>query len=211
MPALKIAILGAECTGKTQLAQALSTQLQANYPDVVWVAEYLREWCEQHGRTPRSAEQAHISQTQMERVLSAANATLVISDTTPLMTAVYSDVLLGDSSLYAQALLQHSAFGLTLVTALDLPWVADGIQRDGIETRAQVQQRLRAVLVENGIGHSMVYGTGEARTQNALQAIRYAMGEPPPGNAAKPWRWPCEKCSDPQCEHLLFRDLLDRA
>ncbi len=208
---MKIAILGAECTGKTTLAKALSFQLQAEFPRVVWVPEYLREWCELHDRTPRAHEQAHIAETQMARVQAHAEDTVVLSDTTPLMTAVYSDVVLGDASLYAQAAEQHGAFGLTLVTALDLPWMADGLQRDGLAMRSKVHQRLRAVLLEYSIGFSMVYGSGESRTHNALQAIRYALGAPRPAGARSNWKWPCEKCSDPQCEHRLFSDLLGRA
>jgi nicotinamide riboside kinase len=211
MAAMKIAILGAECTGKTQLAQSLSAQLQTEYPRTVWVAEYLREWCDTHGRTPRAYEQAPIAQVQMDRVLAHAANAVVLADTAPLMTAVYSDVVLGDRSLYPLAAEQHRAFGLTLVTALDLPWKPDGLQRDGVAMRAQVNQRLREVLVQYGIGFSMVYGTGEARTQNALQVIRYALGAPRPSSARSNWMWPCEKCSDPQCEHRLFSDLLGRA
>ena len=207
---MKIAILGAECTGKSTLALALSIQLQAEFSKAVWVPEYLREWCDTHGRTPRDHEQAHIAQAQMDRVVAHADEAVVLSDTAPLMTAVYSDVVLGDSSLYAQAVAHHRAFGLTLVTALDLPWVADGLQRDGMAMRAQVNQRLREVLEHYSIGFSMVYGTGKARTHNALQVIRYALGAPRPDSPRSNWKWPCEKCSDPECEHRLFSDLLQR-
>lgn len=221
---MKIAILGAECTGKTQLAQALASLLRAEHHSVGWVPEYLREWCEAHQRTPRADEQGPIAQVQMDRV-NARTETLLLCDTSPLMTAVYSDVLFGDLSLYAQALQAQRHFGLTLVTAPDLPWVADGLQRDGVATRDQVNARLRTVLAQYGVAFSMVYGTGAARTDQALQAIRYALGAPGPGSASSTqsthstrstrsvrsgWRWACEKCSDPQCEHRLFQDLAER-
>ena len=169
---MKIAILGAECTGKTQLAQALSEQLR--------------------------------------RVQAQPTAPLLLCDTTPLMTAIYSELLLGDASLYPQALQAQRSFDITLVTALDLPWVGDGIQRDGPDVRNRVDGHLRAVLQRHGIGYSMVYGTGEARAQCALQAIHYALGTPRPKSPRSAWSWPCEKCSDPDCEHRLFRDLSER-
>jgi nicotinamide riboside kinase len=205
---MKIAILGAECTGKTHLAQALVAQLQTEHPGTVWVSEYLREWCDAQQRTPEVHEQAPIAQVHMERIRAHGNATLLLCDTTPLMTAVYSDVLFGDQSLYPQALEDHRSFELTLVTGLDLPWVDDGFQRDGVVLRAHVNQRLCQVLQRHGIGYSSVYGTGHARTENALQAIRYALGLPRAGRARSNWSWPCEKCSDPQCEHRLFADLI---
>jgi nicotinamide riboside kinase len=205
---MKIAILGAECTGKTWLAQALAKQLAAQHPTTVWIPEYLREWCDTHGRTPRVDEQAHIAQVQLQRAQDQPAAAILLCDTTPLLTAVYSEVLFGDSSLYATALVQQRGFGLSLLTGLDLPWVADGIQRDGVAARAQVDRRLREVLLQNGIAFSTVYGRGEARTHNALQAIGYALGTPRSPGARSNWRWPCEKCSDPECEHRLFSALL---
>jgi nicotinamide riboside kinase len=205
---MRIAILGAECTGKTQLAQALFTHLKTTRPDVSRVAEYLREWCDACGRTPRADEQAHIAKMQMERILAQSAASIVLCDTTPLMTAIYSDVLLGDPSLLAPSLQLHRSFDLTLLTGLDIPWVGDGIQRDGVAVRAQVDQRLREVLQQNGIAYSTVYGTGEARTACAMQAIDYALGTPRADTASGHWKWNCEKCSDPDCEHRLFRDLL---
>ena len=207
---MKVAILGAECTGKTQLVQALSVLLQARHPDLVSIPEYLRSWCAQHGRTPLPHEQAAIALAQMEGLQQQA-ASLLLCDTTSLMTAVYSDVLFGDNSLYATALAQHQRFDLTLVTGLDLPWVADGLQRDGAAMRARVDQRLREVLRQHGLGYSMVLGSGEARTQCALQAIDYAQGRPRTDVAPGRWQWNCEKCSDPACEHQLFRALLKTA
>lgn len=208
---MKIAILGAECTGKTQLSLALATLLKPLHPDLVCVPEYLRSWCDTHQRTPRADEQSHIAQAQMQAVRAHPVASLLLSDTAPLLTAIYSDLLFGDSSLYASALANHSAFGLTLVTGLDLPWVADGIQRDGVAMRAQVHQRLCEVLRQHRIGFSMVYGHGEARSQAALQAIGHALGNPAPEAMRSRWKWPCEKCSDPECEHRLFSALLHKA
>jgi nicotinamide riboside kinase len=208
---MKVAILGAECTGKTQLTRSLARRLKPEHPNLVCVPEYLREWCDLNGRTPLADEQGFIAQVQMQRVHSHPMTTLVLADTTPLLTAIYSDLLFGDTSLYADAVEQHRAFGLTLVTGLDLPWVADGIQRDGVAMRAQVHQRLCEVLRQQGIGFSMVYGVGEARMQSALQAIRYALGQPPPDMHRGKWKWPCEKCSDPECEHRLFSALTQDA
>jgi hypothetical protein len=88
--------------------------------------------------------------------------------------------------------------------------MADGFQRDGVALRARVDQRLREVLLQHGIAFSMVYGTGVARSQSAMQAIGYALGKPPPNTQRSRWQWPCEKCSDPECEHRLFSALLPK-
>jgi nicotinamide riboside kinase len=48
--AARVAILGAESTGKSTLAEAL-----AMYYDTVWVPEYLREFVEVQGRVLRAS------------------------------------------------------------------------------------------------------------------------------------------------------------
>jgi nicotinamide riboside kinase len=203
--------LGAECTGKTRLARALATSLQLEYPGTVWVADYLQEWCDMQGRTPHSNEQAHIAQVQMARTNSHPAASIVLCDSAALMTAVDSDVLFDDPSLYALAVAQHRSFDLTLIAGLDLAWVSDGRQRDGAAMRARVDHRLREVLQRYQISFATVYGTGESRTNNAFQAIGHAMGNPGPDRPRSHWQWNCEKCSDPDCEHRLFSALLPKA
>jgi len=113
--------------------------------------------------------------------------------------------LLGDPSLYAFALAHHARYDLTLVMGLDLPWVADGIQRDGALVQAQVDARLRAVLQGHGIRFSVVYRHSLQRCESALQAIEQAkahvLGSPNPSSQGQTrWKWVCEKCSDAQCE-----------
>ncbi|MFZ8480597.1 AAA family ATPase, partial [Staphylococcus aureus] len=79
--------LGAECTGKSTLAAALARHCNAGL-----VSEYLREWCDAHGRTPLRHEQAHIAAEQAARIDAAARQhALVFCDTTPLITALCSE------------------------------------------------------------------------------------------------------------------------
>ena len=116
-----IALLGAESTGKTTLAAELQAALATPERRVGRVAEYLREFCDVHGRTPRRDEQRGIAQEQTRRIAeAAAQHDLVIADTTALMIAVYSDQVFGDTSLYAEALAAQAGHDLTLLTALDL-------------------------------------------------------------------------------------------
>jgi nicotinamide riboside kinase len=56
-----------------------------------------------------------------------------------------------------------------LLTGLDLPWVADGIQRDGPQARIAVDSRLRAVLDAQGIAYTAI--DGPQRLALAMQTI----------------------------------------
>ena len=95
----------------------------------------------------------------------------LVCDTTPLITAVYSDVLFGDTSLYAQAVHVQCDFHLNLLADTDLPWQADGIQRDGVAVQQQVDQRLRTVLLDYGLAYALVTGAGTARLACAMDAL----------------------------------------
>jgi len=138
-----LCLLGAECTGKTSLAQALAAALPA-----IWVPEYLRLFCDQQGRTPRPEEQAHIASQQQAletAALTQAQAqglNWVVCDTAPLLTAVYSDYVFGDDSLYPMARAAQQRYALTWLLQSDFPWQADGLQRDGAHARTAVQVML---------------------------------------------------------------------
>lgn len=207
-PAVKIAILGAESTGKTELSRALATHLLASGRDVTLVPEVLREWCDTNGRVPVATEQLSIAQEQARRV-DDATSEFVVSDTGPLMIAVYSHMLFDDESIYDMALTHQRAYDLTLVTGIDLPWVADGL-RDGPHAQEPTDRLLRAALARGGISYKVIYGNGPERLRNALLAMDTA-GNARPVTASwgkAGWSWSCDKCSDPECEHRLFTGLL---
>ena len=203
-----VAIVGAECTGKTTLSNELAQALAAEGRGVAVVPEYLREFCDRLQRTPRQDEQAHIAFEQARRIAAAAAThEMVVADTTALMIAVYSELVFGDLSLYADAEASHRRCDLTLLTAIDLPWQPDGLQRDGAHVRDPVDAKLRAALQRAGVAYGVVSGRGEERLANALKGVRHAMQAPSAEDesASNPrWQWSCDRCGDPNCErHLL--------
>lgn len=204
---MKIAILGAECSGKSTLSHALAAPLAAIYPEVNVIDEYLRTWCDRHGRPPQAHEQAHVAQTQAQRI-QAASAACVIADTTPLVTAVYSDVLFNDPTLYPEAIAFQRTLDATLVMGLDVEWVADGIQRDGLAIRQRIDTRLREILLAHQLPFASVYGQGPRRTEAALGALTHAdTKHHARQDTGPPWVWVCDTCSDADCEHRLFSRL----
>jgi len=167
----RICLIGAECTGKTVLAQQLAEMLGG-----VVVPEQLRDWCATHGRTPQAHEQAALMQAQihienqalalMDKGLNA----MVFCDTAPLLTAIYSQQYFADSSLLAAAHAHHQRYALTLWLQPDLPWVPDGLQRDGQAVQAAVHQ----LLAQHLASHAPVVpvaGIGPERLQAARVAL----------------------------------------
>lgn len=174
-PGFVVAVVGAECTGKSTLARQLCQALLAQGTRAVVVPEGLRTFSARMGRTPSADEQQAIADGQTHCIAqAAARYPVVIADTTALMTAVYSEQVFGDTSLYAQAVRDHKACALTLLAATDLPWHGDGHQRDGPAIRQSVDALLRRALERSGIPYAVVIGTGPARLRAALEALRRA-------------------------------------
>lgn len=217
-----LALLGAESTGKSTLAEQLTAGLNAQGVRTLSVPEVLRQWCEIHGRTPRQEEQAAIAQAQSEAIAEARRmpgVQWIIADTTALMTAVYSDLLFDDRSLYPEALEALREDTLIALTALDLPWVADGLQRDGAHVREPVDARVRQALTQAGLPFHVIHGQGADRSHHGLHLIlsRLRRQERSSGSATpaspedSPARWHCPWCADPESERRLFRQLRGKA
>jgi nicotinamide riboside kinase len=206
---MKIAILGAESTGKSTLCQALAKHFLEAGNQAFVIDEHLREWCATHMRTPQAHEQAAIAHEQTRRIHAMGGVT-VIADTTALMTAIYSDVLFQDSSLYPQGLEDIRRFHHVLVAATDLPWVADSHFRDSPDGQQAIHLRLQEVLRNHGITYSMVYGSGEQRLRAAIASVMPSLAaSDAESESYSRWMARCEKCSDASCEHRLFRQIAD--
>lgn len=214
---LTVTLLGGESTGKSCLAHALQRQLGEQGIPALLVPEHLRHWCEVQGRTPTATEQAALAAEQARQIDQAAASPghrVVIADTSPLLIAAYSEHYFNDFSLYEQGVTWQRRAGLTLLMGLDLPWVADGLFRDSAGARDAIDAALRRQLHAHQLPFQTIYGRGDARTRQALRAIGAALGQSlAPDDAAWPLGrrpWNCEKCSDPDCEHRLFTQLLQQ-
>lgn len=178
-PLLRIAILGTASSGKTTLAAAL-----AERHHTLWVPEYLREFVDTAGRVPVAADQIHIARTQLVREAAAAAAaaaasarTYLFCDTSPLMTAVYSRHYFGgiDAQLALLADAHARDYALTLVTAPDIPWIADGLQRESETVSITINRMLHEELSARGIPYVPISGSVEqrvAQADHALAALR---------------------------------------
>jgi HTH-type transcriptional regulator, transcriptional repressor of NAD biosynthesis genes len=215
-----VCLQGGESSGKTTLAFELHRWLSENHQlRVALVSEHLRAWCETHHRAPLAHEQTGIAAIQshmIEAARTSAGVQLVLSDTSALTVAAYSELYFNDRSLWSDALQSHRNVDATLMMGLDLPWVPDGLFRDGAAIRDKTDALLRHGLQAAGIAFHTVYGSGERRLHNALRALspllKPLLGHAPIATtdltvSGRPG-WVCEGCSDPECEQRLFTSLL---
>lgn len=167
----RIAILGAESSGKSTLAEALAKRY-----GTLWVPEYLREFVATRGRVPYETDQYPIARTQMERehALAAKADRFLFCDTTPLMTGLYSRVYWGRVDHQLSVLERVHDYAYTLVAAPDTPWEPDGLMRESEEVRQRVHRMVIAKLDEHRIPFVLVTGDLPQR----LRQVEDLLGAP---------------------------------
>ncbi len=69
-----------------------------------------------------------------------------------------------------------------------------------------IDEAFRGLLLRRGDAHSVVHADDDGWMNGVLRACRYA--NRPEHQTLR--RWACDACSDPDCEHRLFQDLLAR-
>lgn len=168
MTVARIAILGAESSGKSTLAAALAERY-----GTLWVPEYLREFVDTRQRVPFEADQVLIARTQLAREDEAAAraSQLLFCDTTPFMTALYSRFYWHRVDEELARLAARHAYAATFVAAPDTPWEADGLQRESAEIRDYVHGQVIGALEARGIAYSLLEGSVEARMERAAQVL----------------------------------------
>lgn len=169
----RVAILGAESSGKSILAETLASRYQT-----VWVPEYLREFVETHQRVPREEEQILIATTQLQREKAAEQRakTWLFCDTSPLMTAIYSRHYFQQADTALAQLEQDHTYDFTLVTAPDFPWSADGLQRESAAVRQHIHEELLGILDEREIPFLLVEGSLAERVEQVQFALSFLIG-----------------------------------
>lgn len=164
----RVTLIGAESTGKTTLAQALA----AHYGTVV-APEYGRTYTEEHGQDACSAADmlaiAH-GHLKLRRAAEMQAHRVLIEDTDPVVTAVWSDTLAGSRDPWFAAFDDYP--DLYLLCDTDLPWVRDGVRYFGDpDARQRFQDACERELIARGRAFVRVSGDAAQRLAIAVRAI----------------------------------------
>jgi HTH-type transcriptional regulator, transcriptional repressor of NAD biosynthesis genes len=172
--ARRIALVGAESTGKTTLVEAL-----ARHYGTIWVPEFGREYSErklaEHGMCEWSSEEfVTIAQTQCLWEDEAARhcSGLLICDTDAFATSIWHERYMGFRSPEVEAVAaRHRRPDLYLLSAVaEAPFVQDGT-RDGEDVRDWMHQRFIEALTADQRPYVLLTGTLETRLPQAMRAI----------------------------------------
>jgi NadR type nicotinamide-nucleotide adenylyltransferase len=165
---LRVVVTGSECTGKTTLAQAL-----AEHYGRVFVPEYARQFVLTKGAAPdyRDVEAIARGQIELENGLAAEASDLLIQDTDLLSTVVYSHHYYGKCPRWIEYVLRERGGDLYLLAGIDVPWAADGDQRDRGDRREELQQLFRQALIDHWFRFIEIRGSHPHRLEIASAAI----------------------------------------
>ncbi len=167
--ARRVAILGAESTGKTTLAVHLAKQF-----NTVWVPEFARDYLLAQGGICVPEDMAVIAHGQAaneDRLAREANR-LLICDTDLLTTALWYERYWGvcPDDLWRMAKARAPGYALYLLLDRAVPWVDDGL-RDSPGHRTWFQQRFQRELTDWQLPYVLLTGTYTERMVAATRAV----------------------------------------
>ncbi|MCQ1953141.1 AAA family ATPase [Arthrobacter sp. zg-Y238] len=185
--AVRIIVVGAESTGTTTLARALTEHYRESFPELVDVPEFGRQYTyDKFAAVQETKPDAVLSdmvwtaedfavigerQNQMENE-AAARCPLVIADTDVITTSLFERVYIGEQSYGSYLAVDRlPRRDLYLITDHDgVPFEDDG-WREAEHPRAEMTEWFKEELTAAGHSWILVSGTPEERISTATEII----------------------------------------
>jgi len=169
-----VAIVGAECSGKSSLAEALG-----GYYGIPWLHEYARDYLTMRtADTPydtedlrRIGKEQWASEVRFLGQIRQADCKLAILDTDLLVIDVWWQLKYRQMNAWVQKQLQQQPPRYYLLTRPDIPWVADPL-REAPEGREDIHRTYRRVLTMRNLNFAEISGSPEERLELATASIQ---------------------------------------
>lgn len=166
---IRIAIVGPECTGKTDLARFL-----ANHYKTQWVPEFARAYIEGLDREYNQQDLIHIAKGQLalEDELAAKANRFLFCDTNLVVIKIWSEFKYGNLAPQILALMNARKYDLHLLTDVDLPWEDDPL-REHPDKRQELFDLYEAALKKSKTRFVKIRGDYAERRAKAEQAVQH--------------------------------------
>lgn len=170
---IKIAVIGAESTGKSSLVKDL-----AQYYKTTYVSEYAREFFNTHNINSYTIEvfdTIYRTQINNENLALIHANNLLFCDTSLITGKIWSDEVFGITAKYIDDNLTKVKYDLYLVMKNDLPWVKDD-QRKNPHNRNEIFEKNIDELKKINARYELIDGLNEQRLNNAIIKINKIFG-----------------------------------
>lgn len=164
---IRIAIVGPECTGKSDLAAYLAGHFKTE-----WVPEYARGYLDNLIRAYEPEDLVTIAhgQIRLENEWALTANKFLFCDTTLLVIRVWSEFKFGTCDPEIVEALNDSHYDLHLLTYVDIPW-EDDPQREHPDKREELYQIYRKALLDMKVPFVEIRGQREERRKTAIEAV----------------------------------------
>lgn len=163
----RVAIVGPECTGKTDLARFL-----ANHYQTLWVPEFARAYLEQLKRPYIKDDLVTIAEGQIQsenKIATQANR-LLFCDTNLVVIKIWSEFKYGSCDPAILTLMNRQTYDLHLLTDVDLPWEDDPL-REHPHKRQELFELYKTELESTQTNFVLIKGDYTSRRAAAIKAV----------------------------------------
>lgn len=177
MSIIKIAIVGAECSGKSTLCEALAKQYTTVFvPE--YACEYLAKLSNPAQYTQADIISINIGQLQHEHTLAQRANKLLLCDTAPLVNKVWSDVKYGTCPTAIVQSVTENTYDYYFLASPDIPWEYAPF-REHANERQQLFERYKNELLSFNFKFEIIHGTHLQRMQQCTYIIETTLGISP--------------------------------
>lgn len=164
----KIAILGAESTGKSVICEQL-----AKHYNTVFVPEYARTYFEEHDINNYTTSDLEIiakNQIELEKEYISKATNYLFCDTSLITVKIWSTHKFNKVPKFITEYIKPTDYDLYLISNNDVQWVVDP-QRRNEDLREHLFKWNKHELQKLSVDYKIIKGIGEDRLQCAIQLI----------------------------------------
>jgi NadR type nicotinamide-nucleotide adenylyltransferase len=164
----RIAIIGPESTGKSELSQQLAAEFETE-----WVPEFARFYLDRLDRPYEKADLLEIAKGQLDWEDDKAGyaQTYLFCDTNLIVIKIWSDHKFQHTDAWIEEQLSKRTYDFYLLNDIDLPWTPDP-QREHPTKRKYFMGIYKNYLEEHELPYAIVSGIEEERKMCALKALQ---------------------------------------
>jgi NadR type nicotinamide-nucleotide adenylyltransferase len=165
---LKVAVLGAESTGKSWLCENLAARFHT-----AWVQEYAREYFHDsdiYNYTLRDLEIIAAKQLSLEDESEKKANGILFCDTTLITLKIWAELEFGECPPSVTAKMDKERYALYLITENDVAWETDPL-RQNKHSRSLLKEMNMREVISTGMPYVIVAGQEEKRLHAAIAAV----------------------------------------